>query len=138
MPLLSTYSYLSSFGLQYTILHSVNPLRSQIKLLDQHAPTTIPWSPGFQLGTGINSFTQEVALIDAISVSDDPVTEAPNQDQTYHHTQIQTLSELATALNISASLAVKTGSINASGSGSFINEEKVMSLLQVLSPSPYI
>jgi hypothetical protein len=88
---------------------------------------------GMVLGRGYNSYTQQLGLDQAVIFKggDEPNDESAAdiklipQTVSYSSHFVDKLSDVTTALNISASLAIKAGGVSATGAGSFVDENKV-------------
>ncbi|RSL47245.1 hypothetical protein CEP54_013484 [Fusarium duplospermum] len=108
-----------------------------------------PYNNAMRLGQGFNSYTQQICLTDAvmrpsdapngkktIKVGDDALTkptdgtETPKPKQgvsqivSYSSRFVEKLSDITDAMNISASLSIKTATIGGGASGQFIDSDK--------------
>ena len=88
--------------------------------------TLIPFAPGMTPGMGYNSFTQQPAMTKAVIIKDEKQQSNPGQTVDFKADMVQNSSDLAKMLDVSASLAISTGGLKATGAGSFLNEEKVL------------
>lgn len=94
----------------------------------------VPFNNSMRVGQGFNSYTQSLCLDKAVTFegpgataaesSDVDVTKLP-QIVTYSSHFVDKLSDVVKALNVSAALSVKVGTVSGSGSGSYIDEDKV-------------
>ena len=76
---------------------------------------------------GYNSFTQEPALTNAVTIVEDKKLERDSgQTVDFKADMVHSSSDLAKMLDVSASLAISTGGLKATGAGRFLNEEKVL------------
>ena len=75
---------------------------------------------------GYKSFTQEPALTNAVTIDDEKRQSHLGQNVDFKAEMVQNSSDLAKMLDVSASLAISTGGLKATGAGSFLNEEKVL------------
>ncbi|CAO2650018.1 Nn.00g013100.m01.CDS01 [Neocucurbitaria sp. VM-36] len=91
-----------------------------------------PYNNSMRLGQGFNSFTQQICMNDAV-VQGDPVPDPPapidgskriSQIVSYSSRFVDKLSDITDAMNVSASLSIKTGTIGGSASGTYIDSDK--------------
>jgi hypothetical protein len=94
-----------------------------------------PYNNSMRLGQGFNSFTQQICMNDAV-VQGEPVTDSPtavddskgiSQIVSYSSRFVDKLSDVTDAMNVSASLSIKTGTIGGSASGTYIDSDKFKS-----------
>lgn len=115
----------------------------------------VPFTNVMRIGQGFNSYTQACCIDQAVtftpiikpragytqptdastSTANDVATtstilpgadpERVSQKVAYTCTFVQNMSEIAKELNVSAALCIKKGSLDASGSGQYIDEEQV-------------
>jgi hypothetical protein len=92
----------------------------------------VPYNNAMMLGQGFNTYTQSLCLDRAVifktqdaKVQDKPDTTKIPQIVTYSSHFVEKLSDVVKALNVSAALSVKVGTVTGSGSGSYIDEDKI-------------
>lgn len=91
-----------------------------------------PYNNAMRLGQGFNSFTQKICMNDAV-VKGSTVTDRASSDDrpkgisqivSYSSRFVDKLSDVTDAMNVSASLSIKTGTIGGSASGTYIDSDK--------------
>ncbi|WQF85312.1 hypothetical protein CDEST_10326 [Colletotrichum destructivum] len=90
-----------------------------------------PYNPSMQLGSGFNSFTQELCISNAVVRG--PIDEAnaekafkcQAQEVTYRTSVIDTVTDITSAMNINPVFSIKYDIFDAKGKGDFINTSKV-------------
>jgi hypothetical protein len=92
----------------------------------------VPFNNSMRLGQGFNSYTQTLGVAQAVKFTrtkEEPVdtlsVEKIPQIVTYSSHFVEKLSDVVKALNVSAALSVKVGSVTGSGSGAYIDEDKI-------------
>lgn len=92
-----------------------------------------PYNTAMQLGTGFNSFTQQLCIDNAV-VSDpehkkwsavEPEEKQIPQSVTYKTSVVDKVTDVTSAMNINAAFAIKYDTFNADGKGDFINTSKI-------------
>ncbi|KAM0425738.1 hypothetical protein ACHAPT_008986 [Fusarium lateritium] len=105
-----------------------------------------PYNNAMRLGQGFNSYTQQICLTDAVmrpsdlpnatkttrptnnasKLADgtDPPKKGVSQIVSYSSRFVEKLSDITDAMNISASLSIKTATIGGGASGQFIDSDK--------------
>ncbi|KAJ0159045.1 hypothetical protein CTA2_10408 [Colletotrichum tanaceti] len=91
----------------------------------------VPYNPAMQLGSGFNSFTQQLCKNNA--VVRDPTDEAnadktfngQAQEVTYKTSAIDKVTDITSAMNISPAFAIKYDMLDARGNGDFIHTAKI-------------
>ncbi|KXJ88990.1 hypothetical protein Micbo1qcDRAFT_112687, partial [Microdochium bolleyi] len=78
-------------------------------------------------GMGFNSYTQTICIDNAVEVNPDnkEKVENPSQVVTYSSKFVERLSDVVSSMNISYSAAIKKGTIEVSGNGNSIDEDKI-------------
>ncbi|KAF2421480.1 hypothetical protein EJ08DRAFT_682947 [Tothia fuscella] len=91
-----------------------------------------PFNTAMQLGSGFNSFTQQLCVDRAVIPDHEAPPEAQAniigpvaQEVTYKATIVDKVTDVTKAMNINAAFAIKYDSFNASGKGDFINTSKI-------------
>jgi hypothetical protein len=91
----------------------------------------VPYNSAMRLGQGFNSYTHALCLDQAVSFgstmesnTETDVAKIP-QTVTYSSHFVDKLSDVVKALNVSAALSVKVGTVTGSGSGGYIDEDKI-------------
>ncbi|KAH7038401.1 uncharacterized protein B0I36DRAFT_381409 [Microdochium trichocladiopsis] len=86
-----------------------------------------PYNDSMRLGMGFNSYTQTICIDNAVEVNPDnkEKVENPSQVVTYSSKFVERLSDVVSSMNISYSAAIKKGTIEVSGNGNSIDEDKI-------------
>ncbi|KAH6880764.1 hypothetical protein B0T10DRAFT_446462 [Thelonectria olida] len=90
-----------------------------------------PYNTAMQLGSGFNSYTQQLCINDAVvrDNGDAPAVEQIRkslaQEVTYKTSIIDKVTDVTSAMNINAAFAIKYDAFDAKGKGDFINTSKV-------------
>ena len=76
---------------------------------------------------GFNSYTQTMCIDGAVEVTKENQVnvENPSQVVTYSSKFVERLSDIVSSMNISYSAAIKKGTIEVSGNGNSIDEDKI-------------
>jgi len=91
-----------------------------------------PYNNSMRLGQGFNSFTQQICLNEAVVRGEDLSDPSDNSDGSkgisqivsYSSRFVDKLSDITDAMNVSASLSIKTGTIGGSASRAYIDSDK--------------
>ncbi|KAF2007639.1 hypothetical protein P154DRAFT_152 [Amniculicola lignicola CBS 123094] len=90
-----------------------------------------PYNNAMRLGQGFNSYTQKTCIDGAVGPKIDEPKEAVSASQkevsqivSYSSRFVEKLSDITDAMNISASLSIKTSKIGGSANGAFIDSDK--------------
>ena len=84
----------------------------------------IPFEQGMSLGMGFKKLDHAHGLINAVKIeANDAIV--PSPDASFNHYFAETQSELASALDVSAALAIDNGSLSISGSGQLLKKTMV-------------
>ncbi|KAI9924691.1 hypothetical protein MW887_006543 [Aspergillus wentii] len=96
------------------------------------APLLAPYNSSMRLGSGFNSYTQQLCVDDAVTkeAKDIPVPTRPKdgvaQSVVFKTSIIDKMSDITDALNISGALTIKYNNlIDGTGKGTFINSNKI-------------
>ncbi|KAJ5748584.1 uncharacterized protein N7511_010280 [Penicillium nucicola] len=92
-----------------------------------------PYNTAMRLGTGFNSFTQQLCIDNAVVRNDnaEPALEIElkekdiPQEVTYKTSIVDKVTDVTSAMNISAAFLIKYDNFDAKGKGSFLNTSKV-------------
>ena len=85
----------------------------------------LPFEPGMALGMGFKSLDHSQCLLNAVSVETNKVAVDPTQRVEFKCYSSTSQSDLATALDVSASLAINKGQLNLSAAGQLLKKEIV-------------
>ncbi|KAK4694377.1 hypothetical protein P7C71_g3197, partial [Lecanoromycetidae sp. Uapishka_2] len=95
-----------------------------------------PFSDSMKLGSGFNSFTQELCIDHAVVRADDSTPDLPEkplerlgvaQSATYKTSIVEKVTDVTDALNINAAFTIKYDKMNADGKGRIINTNTIKS-----------
>ncbi|KIW09867.1 hypothetical protein PV08_11968 [Exophiala spinifera] len=89
--------------------------------------TVLPFQDGMQLGMGFRSLDHSLGLWEAVTVETSDRETDPNQRIEYSAKCTTNQAELASALDVSASLAISKGAFNLKGAGAFMKKSTVSS-----------
>ncbi|KAI3531206.1 hypothetical protein CSPX01_14339 [Colletotrichum filicis] len=90
-----------------------------------------PYNTAMQLGSGFNSFTQQLCINNAVvkersgDVSEKSKPPGQAQAVTYKTSVIDKVTDVINAMNINAAFSIKYDTFDATGKGDFINTSKV-------------
>ncbi|CAF3604324.1 unnamed protein product [Fusarium graminearum] len=87
----------------------------------------VPYTSSMRMGMGFNSYTHKL-YVEGVGCRDDDqhTVEKSLNSVTYSSRVIERISDIATAMDISLSHTMIQGSLNLDGSGTFIDEEKII------------
>ncbi|KAF5847648.1 hypothetical protein GGP41_000327 [Bipolaris sorokiniana] len=94
-----------------------------------------PYNNSMRLGQGLNLFTQQICMTDAVAQGED-VSSPYSEDQkpkgisqivSYSSRFVDKLSDVTDVMNVSASLSIKIGTIGGAVSGTYIDSDKFKS-----------
>jgi hypothetical protein len=92
--------------------------------------TVLPYEKGMSLGMGFKSLDHTHCQLGAVTIQGD-AAKHPGQEVKFSLVSTSTQSELADALDISASLAIDKGSVGIHGNGDFLKKQTVRYLLPI-------
>ncbi|KAF2738961.1 hypothetical protein EJ04DRAFT_583374 [Polyplosphaeria fusca] len=92
-----------------------------------------PYNTAMQLGSGFNSFTQQLCIDNAVGREPDAPTDTLYehgekqiaQEVTYKTSVIDKVTDVTSAMNINPAFSIKYDTLNVSGNGDFLNISKV-------------
>jgi hypothetical protein len=92
------------------------------------ATLTAPYQNAMRLGQGFNSYTQQICINEAVTVTNPPTKNIyPSQIVTYSSRYVSKISDVSNSMNISGALNIKYGSVGGGASGSFVDSSKFQS-----------
>lgn len=122
------------------ILSKSHQAYSYCFILAHYTPVTMamllaPYNNSMRLGQGLNLFTQQICMTDAVAQGED-VSSPYSEDQkpkgisqivSYSSRFVDKLSDVTDVMNVSASLSIKIGTIGGAVSGTYIDSDKFKS-----------
>ncbi|KAK2593761.1 hypothetical protein QQS21_008522 [Conoideocrella luteorostrata] len=93
-----------------------------------------PYNTAMQLGTGFNSFTQQICIHDAVTSVKEPTSTVTDtaevhkpvaQDVVYKTSIVDKVTDVTNEMNVNAAFAIKYDSFDAKGKVGFLNTSKV-------------
>ncbi|KAF2805525.1 uncharacterized protein BDZ99DRAFT_450125 [Mytilinidion resinicola] len=92
-----------------------------------------PYNTAMQLGSGFNSFTQQMCIDHAVTRDPDAIQQHAEtaiekqvaQEVIYKTSIVDKVTDVTSAMNINAAFSIKYDTFNATGKGDFINTSKV-------------